>query len=54
MFTVTHAVDDEVGPFEDEELVLFCSVAVGLFAVEELADEVLSADNVLGCPVDSV
>ena len=54
MFTVTHAVEDEVGPFEEEALLAACSTAVGLLVLEEDADEAFSADTVLGCPVDSV
>ena len=54
MFTVTHAVEDEVGPFEAEALLAVCSTIVGLLVLEEDVDEVFSADTVLGCPVDSV
>ena len=54
MFTVTHAVEDEVGQFEEEALLAVCSTVVGLLVLEEDADEAFSADTVLGCPVDSV
>ena len=54
MLTVTQAVEDEVGPFEDDVSLLACSTGAVLLLLEEDADEDLSAVRVVGWPVESV
>ena len=48
MLTVTQAVEDEVGPFEDDVLLPACSTGADLLLLEEDADAVLSAVTLLG------